>query len=244
MKRFFHRFYSIFNLTYIITVTVLFYSNTSLVGNGEAIKIFNFFVSFLIFVALSTMLMLFEHKIYYEKFALIILYGLIGLLFLMFAIINVNHTIRIITTMVIAFVLLAKMIIYSRKHTRFEVNHLNFIPKIYFTTFMSVVVLNVFLSQYIASIFMIMSILLLEIESYIVLRSNEENSDIKLLGTLALILITFFMSYYSKIDLGMNADLNILTNLIMPLTAITLVFVTTSLIGKKINLIVEFETIE
>ena len=96
MKRFFHRFYSIFNLTYIITVTVLFYSNTSLVGNGEAIKIFNFFVSFLIFVALSTMLMLFEHKIYYEKFALIILYGLIGLLFLMFAIINVNHTIRII----------------------------------------------------------------------------------------------------------------------------------------------------
>src|SRR5690554_3624148 len=204
MKRFFHRFYSIFNLTYIITVTVLFYSNTSLVGNGEAIKIFNFFVSFLIFVALSTMLMLFEHKIYYEKIPLLILYGLIGLLFLTFAVINLNHTIRLIITILIAFVLLLKMIFYSRKHTRFEVNYLNFIPKIYFVIFMSVVLLNVLLSQYIVSIFMIMPILLLEIETYIVLKDTDSNSDLKLLGMLGVIVTTFFISYYSKIDFRPN----------------------------------------
>jgi len=244
MKRFFHRFYNSLNLIHIITVAVLFYSNTSLVGNGEAINIFNFFVSFLIFVALTTVLTLFEYKIYYEKTPLLILYGGIGLLFLIFAVINVNHTVRLTTSILIAMALLIKVILYSRKHTRFEVNYLNFIPKIYFVVFMSVVLLNILLSQYVVSIFMIMPILLLEVETYVVLKGTDNNSDLKLIGTLAAIVITFFVSYYSKIDLRTNAQLNILTNLIMPLSAVILVFAATSFVNKKIELIIENESIE
>lgn len=244
MKRFFHRFYSSFNLMHIVAVAVLFYNNTSLTGNGETIDIFNFFVSFLIYIAITTMLMLFEHKIYYDKLILLTIYSTIGLLFPIFAIINVGHTVRLIVTIIIVLTLLVKLILYSRKHTRFEVNYLTFIPKIYFVIFMSVIVLNVFLSQYIVSIFMIMPILLLEVETYLILRGKDNNADFKLIGILGIIVTAFFISYYSKIDLNENAQLNILTNLIMPLLAMIMVFISTSLINKKIELIIETESVE
>lgn len=244
MKRFFHRFYNSINLAYVVAIALLFYNNTSLVNNGEAINIFNFFVSFLIYIAITTILMLFEHKIFYDKIPRLILYSSIGLLFLLFAIVDVNETIRIIVTILIVVMLLIKIILYSRKNTRFEVNYLKFIPKIYFVLFMSVVALNVLLSQYIIGIFMIMPILLLEVETYLVLRDNDNNSDIKLVGFLAIIISTFFISYYSKIDLRTNAQLNFLTNLVMPLVAMILVFLMTNISNKKIELIIKNESIE
>lgn len=244
MKRFFKRFYLSFNLTYTIAVLVLFLNNVSLVNNNSLPSIFNFFLSFLVYIALTTMLILFENKLFYNKIWLVVLYVIIAFLFPLYALLNISQTLLYITSGIILILLLIKVFMCHKSEIKFEVNYLKFIPKIYFVILFSIVVLNVTLLHYIASIFLIIPILLVEFETYLVTKSNNQYSELNLFIVIFLVMTTFFISYYSNIGFKPNISSNLLTSVIMPVIAGLIVLLLSNQLNKKVNEIIEIDTIK
>lgn len=245
MKRFLDRFYLSFNFSYAIAISILFFNSKSLIENQGFQAIFNFFVIFLAFIGLTTSLLLFELKIlrYGNGKKLIVLYSLLGLMFPLFAVLKEIATLRLVLTVLMLLCLLVKAVIFNYKQTSFNVDNFYSIPKIYLGLLLTIVFLNLATTNYIASIFMLVPVLMTEVEFYLKLKSNDLMNNLKLIGTMLLVFVAFFVSYYGGIDLSLGR-LAFVENILLPIIAFGLVVYLGRVIKVRTDLIVSSDTIK
>lgn len=244
MKQHLTKFYIGLNFVYTIVVTMMFVNNLTLNNSLDVNKIFIFFVSFLCFVALTTIIVLLEYKLFYNRTYLICLYSTIGVLFPVFALFKISQAIKIAILVLIIGSLIVKTFITSYKKIRFEVNYIKFFPIIYLIILAVVITLNIITNLYIASIFLLIPILIVEIESYFILKNHENNSIFNAIISVFLIILVFFISYYSIIELRSNDDLNFLSSFLGPLISVILILFLTNLFKKKVDLIINIISVE
>jgi len=243
MKRFLDRFYLSFNFSYAVATALLFFNNKSIVDNVGFQSNFNFFVIFLSFIALTTSLMLFEIKILKHSKQLLIIYGLLALIFPLFAVLKGLETLRIVLTVVILVGLLVKAVVFNYKQASFKVSNFYSIPRLYLGLLLTIVFINLASTNFITSIFLLVPVLMVEVEFYLKLKSNDLINNLKLLGTIFLVLTTFFVSYYGVIDLELPR-LSFGVNIALPVISFGLAIYLSSIIKLRVEQIVSSDTIK
>lgn len=243
MKILLKRMYLIFNISFIICKTLLLINMVPLNESSSLSNVLIFLLILIIQLTLSIILIYYEKKIYYKNDLSIYSYILTTLLLTIKFFVKLNNTLNIL--LIISFVIIEifKFIYnYYFNNYNFLVNHLKMLPIIQGLILTIVTLINIFIFNYLAALILVIPSLLLETLLYLKLKELEPNSDYKLLGSVTLIIIIFFFSYYTELK-NVN-NFNIIQTLILPSFAFFTCFYIYKITNKKINKTIDYLSVE
>jgi len=240
MQRVLKRFYLILSLSIVVSTMVLFLNTTSFNADGSSKNILSFLISLIVYIVTSTTLLLMEHKMFYKLKTSYVSHLLVLVLFVLNFIIYTN-TLFIILIIISLIILLFKVYYYQRIKTKFKVKDFKIIPVIYTIILTTTVLINFVSENYVASIFLLMPLLLLEAEMFLKIKLEKPNYEFNLIASLSLLISVFFLTYYSDL---FTTNFDLIYNILFPAGALIIVFALYNLINKKTKFVIKTLSIE